>query len=65
MWIAGLLNISMAARVSQSLMRPRNLYKEMQATRFAAETRERQIKGWTRAKKLALAAGDMDLLKRL
>ena len=30
-----------------------------------AARRERQLKGWTRAKKLALAAADMDLLKCL
>lgn len=31
----------------------------------AALARERQLKGWTRRKKLALAAGDLALLKRL
>jgi len=30
-----------------------------------AQCRERQLKGWTRRKKLALAAGDLRLLKKL
>ena len=40
-------------------------YSEAHATREAALARERQIKGWTRAKKAALIAGDLALLKRL
>jgi predicted GIY-YIG superfamily endonuclease len=35
------------------------------ATRPDAERRERQLKGWTRRKKLALARGNLDLLKTL
>jgi predicted GIY-YIG superfamily endonuclease len=35
------------------------------ANRDLALTRERQLKGWTRAKKEALIAGDLELLKRL
>lgn len=30
-----------------------------------AEAREQQLKGWTRAKKMALAEGDLALLKKL
>ena len=33
--------------------------------RFLAIGRERQIKGWSRAKKLALVAGDSSELQRL
>ncbi|MGD8454465.1 MAG: hypothetical protein PVJ57_21840 [Phycisphaerae bacterium] len=43
----------------------RLLYTEPQPNQHEAERRERQLKGWTRAKKLALAAGDLDPLKRL
>lgn len=41
------------------------LWTESHPTRPAAERRERQLKRWTRRKKLALAAGDLELLKRL
>ena len=41
------------------------MYSEQFATRERAEARERQLKGWTRRKKQALARGDLDLLKRL
>ena len=40
-------------------------HSEEFATRAEAITRERQVKGWTRAKKEALIAGNMDLLRRL
>lgn len=40
-------------------------YSEPYATRAAALKRERQLKGWTRAKKEALIAGDLVLLKKL
>jgi predicted GIY-YIG superfamily endonuclease len=38
---------------------------ETYANRTNARVRERQLKRWTRAKKLALVAGDRRLLKRL
>jgi predicted GIY-YIG superfamily endonuclease len=41
------------------------IHVEVLPTRSAAEQRERQLKRWTRAKKWALANGDLDLLKRL
>ena len=41
------------------------MYTEHYTTADAARVRERQIKGWTRAKKEALVAGDLSLLKRL
>lgn len=41
------------------------VHSETFADRIAAVTRERQLKRWTRAKKEALIAGDLQLLKRL
>ncbi len=41
------------------------VYQEEHASRLEAMRRENQLKGWTRAKKEALIAGDMNLLKNL
>ena len=41
------------------------LWSEKHQSQFFAEKREAQIKGWTRRKKLALANGDLQLLKGL
>lgn len=41
------------------------LYKEPQPGKFVAAKREKQIKSWTRRKKLALIKGDLALLKEL
>ena len=41
------------------------LYKEPFPDKYAAAKREKQIKGWTRRKKLALIDGNLDLLKKL
>ena len=41
------------------------VYAEQFTTRDAAVKRERQLKRWTRAKKEALIAADLTLLKRL
>lgn len=41
------------------------LYQEQHSTRSSAFRREAQLKCWSRAKKLALIRGDLDLLKRL
>ncbi len=41
------------------------LYYEEQENRVKAEARERQLKKWSQAKKLALAKGDKAGLKRL
>ena len=41
------------------------LYLEPHADLTSARKREQQLKGWTRAKKLALSAGDKVLLKDL
>ena len=41
------------------------VYTEKYPDRIKAMKREKQLKGWTRAKKEALIVGDLDLLKRL
>jgi predicted GIY-YIG superfamily endonuclease len=41
------------------------VYTEIFSTQIAAMKREKQLKGWTRAKKEALIANDIALLKRL
>ncbi len=41
------------------------LYTEQYQRRIDAEKREKQIKGWSRAKKEALIRGDFDSLKKL
>lgn len=41
------------------------VYQECYNSRVEAMKREKQLKGWTRAKKEALIAGDQKLLKRL
>lgn len=41
------------------------MYQEEYATRLESMRREKQLKGWTRAKKEALIAGDLELLKKL
>ena len=41
------------------------IYSEEHPTLSAAVRRERQIKRWSRAKKEALATGDLQLLKQL
>ena len=47
------------------LRRPVELvYSEPFETLKAADKREHQLKGWTRAKKEALIAGDLDRLKQ-
>jgi predicted GIY-YIG superfamily endonuclease len=41
------------------------VYSEQFATRAEAMKREKQLKGWTRAKKETLIAGNLQLLKKL
>jgi len=41
------------------------LYKEPFPDKYQAAERERQIKGWTRKKKMALITGDLASLKKL
>lgn len=41
------------------------VYTEKFQTRADAMKREKQLKGWTRAKKEALIAGNLELLKKL
>jgi putative endonuclease len=43
----------------------RIVYSEEFKTKSEAARREKQIKGWTRKKKLALIKGDLILLKKL
>ncbi len=40
-------------------------YQENYSSRLEAMRREKQLKGWTRAKKEALIVGDKELLKKL
>jgi predicted GIY-YIG superfamily endonuclease len=54
-----------AARTTSVLGVERLLYSEAHPDRVTAEKRERQIKKWSRAKKLALVRGDLDSLKKL
>lgn len=41
------------------------VYKEEYQTQLESMRREKQLKGWTRAKKEALINGDLELLKKL
>lgn len=41
------------------------LYTEKYKTRFDAEKREKQLKGWSAAKKKALIQGNLKLLQQL
>jgi len=41
------------------------VYSESYATRYEAERREKQLKGWSVAKKKALIVGDKSLLRKL
>ena len=41
------------------------VHSEQFPTRLEAMRREKQLKGWTRAKKEALIKGDLELLKKL
>ncbi len=43
----------------------RLVYKEEYTTLLETMRREKQLKGWTRVKKEALIAGDLELLKKL
>jgi predicted GIY-YIG superfamily endonuclease len=41
------------------------VYSEAYSSRIEAMRREKQLKGWTRAKKEALISGNLKLLKKL
>lgn len=43
----------------------RLVYQEEYLTRLEAMRREKQLKGWSRAKKEALVSGNFELLKKL
>ena len=53
------------SRTTRIFKAGRILYMETHPDRTSAVGREAQIKRWTRAKKLALASGDVDNLKQL
>ena len=50
---------------TKKLISPKLVYSEHQPTLDAAVRRERQIKGWSRAKKHALIEGRLNDLKKL
>jgi predicted GIY-YIG superfamily endonuclease len=52
-------------RYTAARLAVRLVYSELCDSQTAALRRERQVKGWTRAKKAALVARDRQLLKRL
>jgi putative endonuclease len=56
---------SKAAKFTKDYRDFRLVYSEEYQTQIEAMRREKQIKGWTRAKKESLILGDLDLLKKL
>ena len=58
-------NQGRGARYTASRRPVRIVYSEARDSLEGAVRRERQLKVWTRAKKEALIAGDIDRLKRL
>lgn len=58
-------NASQGARFVKDNKAFKLVYTEELPTQLAAMRREKQLKGWTRAKKEALIAGNLDLLKKL
>ena len=62
---ASVHNDGRGARYTAARRPVRVVYREPCASTRAAVGRERQLKRWTRAKKEALIAGDLALLKRL
>lgn len=60
-----ILKSSKAAKFVKDGTEFKLVYKEEYPTRLQAMRREKQLKGWTRAKKEALVRGDLVLLKKL
>jgi predicted GIY-YIG superfamily endonuclease len=56
---------NLARRLREHGQDARLLYREDYPERWAAVRRERQLKGWTREKKEALARGDRRTVRRL
>jgi predicted GIY-YIG superfamily endonuclease len=54
-----------ACRTTALYGSPKLLYSEPHPDRLSALKRERQIKGWSRGKKVALSQGNLAELKRL
>lgn len=52
-------------KFTRTLIKFELVYSEMFATRLESMRREKQLKGWTRVKKEALIANDLNLLKKL
>jgi putative endonuclease len=50
---------------TKKLVSPKLVYSEAQPTLVAAVNREKQLKGWSRAKKCALIEGKLTELKHL
>jgi predicted GIY-YIG superfamily endonuclease len=58
-------NSNHGAKFTKDTMGMKLVYSERFSTRADAMKREMQLKKWSRAKKLALISGDMELLKML
>ncbi len=58
-------NAGKASRHTRTRRPVQLAYAENHATRTQATRRERQLKGWSQAKKAALIEGDLDRLKQL
>ncbi len=58
-------NSARGAKYTAARLPVRVLYSEAHDSRSAAQKREAELKGWTRARKEALIAGDPALVKRL
>ena len=60
-----ILQLEKAAKFTKEHGGFKLVYKEEFLTRLESMRREKQLKGWTRAKKEALISGDFMLLKKL
>lgn len=58
-------HLQKAAKFTKELEDLKLVYKEEYLSRLDSMRREKQLKGWTRAKKEALIIGDLLLLKKL
>ena len=56
---------SKGAKFTKYSKNPQIVYTEEYPDLLSAMCREKQLKGWTRAKKEALIKGDLELLKKL
>ena len=58
-------SLDRAAKFTHDFGRFTLVYSEVFNTRLESMRREKQLKGWTRAKKEALISGNLELLKML